>query len=178
MMKMKRFVSMVLVLVFVLSFAASVSAAEITWESGNARYSAVAEETSQGVDVALFTSTTMYHHWNPYNMETVIRANTACSVTASISWTGTLLHRNMVEQAVVQEGLRLSSAFSLSAGFHLSIPGDAETGEYMIGASYASADGSWSVWDLTMDPEFELGSGSFYNAPRSTVCSYGYYKVG
>ena len=178
MMKMKRFVSMVLVLVFVLSFAASVSAAEITWESGNGRYSAVAEETSQGVDVALFTSTTMYHHWNPYNMETVIRANTACSVTASISWTGSQIYRHMVEQAVVQEGLRLSSAFSLSAGYSLKIPGDAETGEYMIGASYASADGSWSVWDLNMEPEFELGSGYFYNAPLNTDYVIGYYKVG
>ena len=177
MMKMKRFVAMVLVLVFVLSFAVAASAAEITWESGNASYSAVAEQMSQGSDIALFTSTTMYHYWNPNNMATVIRANTACTIIASISWTGSQIYRHMVEQAVVQEGLRLNTIFSLPAGYCLNIPGDAETGEYMIGVHYYTADGRWSVWDLTIEPEFELGSGSFYDAPRSTVCSFGYYKV-
>ena len=178
MMKMKRFVSMVLVLVFVLSFAAAASAAEITWESGNGRYSASAVITSFGTSVALFTSTTMYHHWNPYNMATVISADTFCTTTGSVSWTGQNIYRHILEQLVVEEGLRLSSTFYLSAGSSLNIPGDAETGEYMICALYPSAAGSWSVWDLNMEPKFALGSGSFYDAPRSTGCSYGYYKVG
>ncbi len=177
MMKMKRFVAMALVLVFVLSFAVSVSAAEITWNSGGTLYSAIAEQTSQGSDVALFTSTTMYHWRNDYNMETVIRANTACTTTGSIRWTGQNIYRHIVEQAVRDEGLLLGATFSLPAGFNLSIPGNAETGEYMIGASYATADGDWSVYNLSIEPELMLGEGNFYDAPRSTACTFIYYKV-
>ena len=178
MMKMKRFVAMALVLVFVLSFAVSVSAAEITWNSGGTLYSAIAEQTSQGGNVALFTSTTMYHWRNDYNMETVIRANTDCSVTASISWSGSQIYRHIVEQAVRDEGLLLGTTFLLPAEYSLKIPGNAETGEYMIGAYYYTADGDWSVYNLSIEPELMLGEGNFYNAPQITDYFFHYYKVG
>ena len=172
--KVKRYLCIVLVMAFVLSFATAVSASTVQWEIDGERYTASATRTVQGGSLAIFSGTKKYH---TNGTATVLIAASNYSVAKSLRWSTTPQYQWQVKQAISGEGLLTSTTFTVNSGYRITVPAIEPSGEYVIAAFYYTYNGNWTVFKQSETSSIRLESGYFYDAPLITEFYYDHYKV-
>ena len=172
--KVKRYLCIVLVVVFVLSFAPAVFAATHQWEVNGELYTASATFTKESGNIAVFSGTKKSHI---EGTATVLTAASDYSVTKSVLWSSTPQYVWHVKQAIINTGALVSATFTINAGQRVTVPANRISGEYAIVVEYFTHHGQWHVIKQSENQSTMLESGSFYDAPMITEYSYNFYKV-